>query len=189
MMKDLADEEPEELDSLFQERKDAGSKYTQEQWEANRQAKVELYKDWRVDNANVEDPLLSFEIQHKDDPNSNVYVTKATVTRNKAEKSIEYVSEEPVPDDVTILLMLENARETAKRTGKWEMKISDCEEAPEIAHKIELLALKMKLKPSFDEDSQAALDQYREDNDIKPPVRPDDHRGPNNNLNIRGRDR
>lgn len=193
-MKDLDKEDSKELEALFKVRKDAGSQYTKEQWRDNRLDKVDIYRGWRVDNSGVKDPSISFEIQCKidDSDDSNNFVTMATVRRDTKNKLIEFVSKETHPDDITILMMLEHARETAKRTGKWEIKISDCEDSPLEAHKIEVLALKMKLRPIFDKTSQEALDRYRHKEGIEAPLPSEDFPGPNNpkgtggNLQFRG---
>lgn len=177
----------DELDILFKEREKAGSRYSRKQWEEHRSLKGTLYENWRIDNSEVEDLSSGFEIQHKDDPDSNIFVTKAIVTRNKANKTIEFLAEDSRPDDVTILMMLEHAREVAKQTGNWEIKISDCEDSPEEAHKIEELALKMKLTPIFDEKSKKALETYRHENDIPPPEHPNSPAGMGKNLRFTGK--
>ncbi len=179
-----------ELQDLFQKRKkEVGDQYqyNEEQWKENLENKIDLYQGWQV-ATEPETADMSFQIQNEN-ANTHEIMTKATVSRNKANNSIEFVAEDARPDDVTILLMLEHAREVAKRTGKWIIKVSDCAGIPEQARKLAILAIEMKLTPQFDEVSKQALDKYLVDNPgLERPRFPDNEPRPNNNnLRFRGR--
>lgn len=154
-MKIEHDKDPKKFVENYKKHK-VGGQYTAEQSLNHAYDKVEIYNNVRVArgaNTNI------CNIVEKE---NNQDVVKANIVRKPAEKKVDIVATEEKPGDKTILLMLEQAREIALRSGKTTINVSGCAAMPEKVDRLKELAGRMGLNVNLDKPSEEAYKKFEE---------------------------
>lgn len=142
-----------------------------EKWKLNREVKKVVFEDTKIEKESRDSFKTVIDNQ-----------TAGYVKRLPDKGQIELGLTLPFPEEgdvkmedaykKAIIIMLESAREIARRTGKNKIEFDQCEGCPDKAHLIEEYALLMGLDPKFNKSSQDALNKWRQEKRIEPPKRP-----------------